>query len=326
VTAGVSLIIPTLNAGPLLRRCLESIRAQDFTREQLEVMVLDGGSNDGTRELAAELGAEVVDNPLVLAEPGVKLGMARARHDIKVVLAADNALPRPDWLRTIVGVLERTGARGAFTHVVDAPIDSAFCRYFNRLHADPFNWFVFGAAADPRRFGEVYPTLDSGDGYVVYDLHAGDPPLLALAQGFAIRGTLPGGANDRDDMLPLWQLIEAGERFAYVELGILHHTVAGFRDFLRKYRRRVEAALGSNDAAHRQRHSRLSRRQRVRRVLWVPYALTLVAPAVDGVRGLLRQRDPIWLYHLPACAGLALVMSAAALAQIRRALRPAQRS
>jgi hypothetical protein len=305
---GITIIVPTLNAGTLLDRLLATVAEQDFPADRLELLLLDGGSTDGTRERAAAAGWRVVDNPLVLAEPGVKLGMREARHPVRVVMAADNGLPRRDWLARVADVFAATGVRGVYTHVVDAPIDGSFCRYFNRLHADPFNWFVFGAASDPRRFGEVYPVRERGPGWVVYDLAAGDPPLLALAQGFAVRGELPGGENLQDDILPLWQLMEEGERFAYVDLGVLHHTVRSLPDFLRKYRRRAGAALAAEDAAHRQRHHRLSRRQRLRRALWLPYALTVVGPLVDALRGLRRDGDARWLWHPVASFALAVAI------------------
>lgn len=313
MTAGVSFVIPVLNGGALLRRCLDSIAAQDFPRDRLEVLVMDGGSTDGTREVVRSLGFDVVDNPLKLAEPGVKLGMARARHEIRVVMAADNALPSPRWLAHVMDVFERTGARGVYTHVVHAPEDSSFCRYFNHLHADPFNWFVFGAAANPRRFEEIYRRVERGPGYEVLDLRGDDPPLLALAQGFAIRGELPEGENLQDDILPLWQLIDAGEPFVYVDAGVLHHTVRGFRDFLRKYFRRASAALSMEDAAHRQRHHAMSRRRRLRRALWIPYSLLVVPAALDAVRHYRRDGNPLWAWHPLACFALSLAMVRAVL-------------
>ncbi len=51
----VSVVIPTLNAGPGFGELLEKVRAQegDFERE---VIVIDSGSTDGTVELARRYG------------------------------------------------------------------------------------------------------------------------------------------------------------------------------------------------------------------------------------------------------------------------------
>lgn len=314
---GISFVIPTLNAeGPALERCLRSIAAQDLDATAIEVVVADGGSTDGTRDLAERFGARVIDNPLGRAEPGVKLGVREARHAVRVVLAADNGLPDPRWAATIIRTLDESGAWGVFTHVVDGPGDSSFCRYFNLLHADPYNWFVFGSkAANPARFGELYPLIDSGDGWAVFDLLAGPRPLVALAQGFAFKGGIPESSDAEDDIAPLWDLIDHGERLAYIPNGVNHETVAGLGDFVRKYHRRTLAALGAADRPHRLRTPRLSTAQRRRRALWLPYSLSIVAPLAGGLLRALRHRELLWLWHPIGCFALSVAMGTAVVKQ-----------
>jgi glycosyltransferase involved in cell wall biosynthesis len=310
---GVSIVIPTLNAAQMLPRCLASIREQRFPQERVEVLVMDGGSTDDTRAIAERFDCRVLDNPARLAEPGVKLGLDAASHEIAVVMASDNDFPTLDCLDRVVRVFESSDVRGVYTHVVAAPDDGAFCRYFNMLHADPFNWFVYRPWTHPAQFGRTRRVVAAGPDHVVYDLATRDRPLLAFAQGFALRGELPRAGNEQDDMLPLWQLVDGGEQLAYSDVGIHHHTVAGFRDFLGKYHRRALHAMRAPDAAHRQRHGLLSRRQRIRRYLWVPYSVSVVLPLADALRGLVRDRDVVWLYHPLACLALTGALVRAAL-------------
>src|SRR5262249_20676722 len=54
----LSLILACLNARPLLLRCLESIARQDHP--DIELIVADGGSTDGTAELLSSWRAEPV--------------------------------------------------------------------------------------------------------------------------------------------------------------------------------------------------------------------------------------------------------------------------
>src|ERR1700722_17191388 len=58
----VTFIIPVLNAAGLLENCLQSIPRQDYPQEKFEIIVGDAGSTDGTRELAKNFGALVVDD------------------------------------------------------------------------------------------------------------------------------------------------------------------------------------------------------------------------------------------------------------------------
>ena len=57
----ISIIIPTLNEGATLPLCLEAVMAQSF--KDIEVLVVDSGSRDGTREAALSRGARLLDYP-----------------------------------------------------------------------------------------------------------------------------------------------------------------------------------------------------------------------------------------------------------------------
>jgi GT2 family glycosyltransferase len=55
----LSVIIPTYNNRDTLKRSLETVFAQDFPHERYEVVVIDDGSTDGTREMVAGLDSSV---------------------------------------------------------------------------------------------------------------------------------------------------------------------------------------------------------------------------------------------------------------------------
>src|SRR5262245_24421064 len=59
----LSFLIPVRNDAARLRRCLASIAAQRRPGREIEVIVADNGSTDGTREAALEAGAQVIDLP-----------------------------------------------------------------------------------------------------------------------------------------------------------------------------------------------------------------------------------------------------------------------
>lgn len=106
----VSIVLPTLNERAFIRDCLDSLLAQDY-RSTLEILVIDGGSTDGTREIVARLGdgVRLVDNPRVTAAAALNIGLAEAKGEI-FVRADAHTLYAPDYVRRCVEVLAESGA------------------------------------------------------------------------------------------------------------------------------------------------------------------------------------------------------------------------
>lgn len=94
-----SIIIPTFNARAKLEATLDSIRAQSF--DDLEVLVMDGASNDGTREfLATQSDVSWHSEPDRGVYDAMNKGIARAKgRYLYFIGAGDTLLP---------GALKRT--------------------------------------------------------------------------------------------------------------------------------------------------------------------------------------------------------------------------
>jgi rSAM/selenodomain-associated transferase 2 len=89
MTGDLSVIIPTLNAAAFLRFTLDRISGV------AEVIVVDGGSSDGTPERAAALGARVIVTPRGRGGQ-IAAGIEAASHPWLLLLHADTRL-EPEW-------------------------------------------------------------------------------------------------------------------------------------------------------------------------------------------------------------------------------------
>jgi lipopolysaccharide transport system ATP-binding protein len=135
IRSSISVIVPTLNGGPLFDRVLASLAAQRGIGE-LELLVADSGSTDGTPERAEAAGARVIEIP-----PG-EFGHGRTRNlaagqasgDILLMLVQDAVLLGAHVLRHLALELED-----------DASVFAACARQIPRTDADLYAALVVTA-------------------------------------------------------------------------------------------------------------------------------------------------------------------------------------
>ena len=101
----VSLIATVLNADDHIGAFLSSVAAQDRVPD--EVIVVDGGSADGTLERLRDAGDAItlIEEPGANIARGRNLAIAAASHDAIAVADADCAYG-PGWLAALVAALE----------------------------------------------------------------------------------------------------------------------------------------------------------------------------------------------------------------------------
>ncbi len=295
----LSIVLPTYNAQKDLVRFFESVNIQTLPKKEFELLVVDGGSTDKTREIARKNGAKVIHNPYKLTEPGVALGFQKAKGDLVMVLAADNLFKDPDALETMIRVFGDKTVVGAFPKHDTGSGDNWYSWYLNTF-TDPFTHFVYGNAANTRTFRRVYKTVTHTSVYDVYD-YSSFPvrPIIALAQGFTIRKKfLPARKEISDDILSIYKMIDENKPMAYVHSVILYHyTIRDAKQFISKLRRGVENALLRGDSGITKRKVYMTPSQRIRMVLFFPYAFSLVLPLLQSIINAVRFREAAWLIH-----------------------------
>jgi hypothetical protein len=94
----ISVVIPCRNDGSTLTACLESIEGQELPRERFEVLVVDGGSTDGSLDVAlGRPGVRLLHDGATGPSGARNVGIHAARGEIVAFTDAD-CMPRRDWL------------------------------------------------------------------------------------------------------------------------------------------------------------------------------------------------------------------------------------
>lgn len=111
----LSIIIPVLNEATIIQSILSRLQGN----LAVEIIVVDGGSQDNTFELAKAAGVKVIISPQRGRANQMNAGAAIATGEILLFLHADTQLP-PDYLNLVKVTLDRAKAiAGAFELAID---------------------------------------------------------------------------------------------------------------------------------------------------------------------------------------------------------------
>ena len=288
----VSVVIAARNAARTLRACLVSLMAQ--RHHDYEVTVVDDGSTDGTRAIAASIpGVRVLDGGGHGPSAARNAGVQAARHDIVAFTDADCTVP-PDWLERLVVALRDSQAAsvgGPQRNVFEA---SAVAQDFSPANTDieALNAFFELASSIAE-----YTRSDAEPRFVDHNASCNSAYIkdAFLEVGGFSEGLWPGEDVDLD-----LRLRRLGYRCYYVpEAFVWHHRPATrewFAGMMRRYGRAQRELV--------KRHGRF------RALHWLPVALAAAAAA--QLLSLNRSMRPV-----VAVADGALVAAAATILAMR---------
>lgn len=304
----ISFVIATYNSGWCLNEALKSIKKQDYPKNRIEVIFVDGGSKDNTLDIARQFGVKVIANKLRLGEPGFALGCEESKGDLVVFLGHDNQLVQENWIRLMIKPFIKADIVIAFPHLENRKKDSWLTKYVNKF-TDPFNHFVYGYANNPLTFEKVYKVIDEGDDWRVFDFTLENHPILAFDQGLMLRKK--GFKRDKKtwycDILPILSLIKEKRKFAYVFNASNYHTTLnkGIRQFVKKHQWGIDYNLSPKKTfgifkqpfGLKARKDHISFKRKARMILYPFYGISFIFPCLRGIYFYLKDREKEWLYH-----------------------------
>lgn len=114
LTPLVSIVIPCRNERRYIAGCLDSILANGYPHERLEIIVSDGMSDDGTREILADYERRFpfirrLDNPARTTPVGINLAIRASRGSL-IMLTGAHSVYAEEYVATLAAWSEQSGA------------------------------------------------------------------------------------------------------------------------------------------------------------------------------------------------------------------------
>jgi rhamnosyltransferase len=206
----ISIVIPVRDGGAGLRRLLEAVQGQKVD-DEIEIVVIDSGSTDGSQELARSCGAQVHEIPPGEFNHGAtrNLGAELARGET-IVFTVDDALPVGErWLEALTAPLrDENRLAGTYSRQVaqdDAPPHQ---RYYVE--------FRFGPTA---RLQRAARPADLTVGTILFSNVSS-----AIRRSVLERFPLPDDVMIAEDLAWCGRVLLEGYEVAYVPESVVRHS------------------------------------------------------------------------------------------------------
>jgi rhamnosyltransferase len=215
------VIIPTLNGAGHLRKLLDSLRCQ--TVKDVEVIVVDSESEDGTAAVADSLGCTIQTIARRKFDHGGarNLGAALASGDILVFLTQDALPVSKDFLARLIAPIDGHITAASYARQVPAP-GTTPTEAFARLYNYPPQSFSRQLSLVQRRTLKTFFFSNTAS--------------AVSRVCFERVGRFPAPVPTNEDMLLCARLLDAGYQIAYVaEAEVIHSHDFSLREVFRRY-------------------------------------------------------------------------------------------
>lgn len=312
----VSIVIPVLNSSKTLGVCLDSIIAQEYPKDKIEIVFADGGSTDGTidlikSKLRAGTGAcpyILCVNSLKTGEAGKAVGVKQAKNEIILFIDSDNILPDVNWLQLMTEPFQDSEIFASepifYTYRKE---DSFITRYCAMLGMnDPMCLFMGNYdrySILTNTWTEVNRVEEDKGNYLKISFPESNNLPTIGANGFLIRKSAISKYDIGDYLFDIdiicYLVKEANGFVSKVKTGIIHIYCDKIAQFIRKQRRRVRDYNYYNGLGMRKFPWSKVKRQGI--LKFCIYTILILPLFFQAIKGFLKKMDFAWFFHPMAC-------------------------
>ena len=294
--------LKTYNSERTIEMSLKSIREQNLEQSEVEVLVIDGGSTDNTREIARKYNCIIFDNSKRLPEIAKRIGLKACTGRYIQIMDSDEVFATSYVLKRRIDFMDAHTEVNCLLARYVPPKKSGISGKYISAVGDPFtayayNWFIDG------NIGLIKKTdILKQKGYYIGQFKDDDIiPIgdsCTLFRGEYLR-TKYSDLFDEVNSTVLFQKTVRDTKYIGCIEGddIVHYTSSSLSTYFKKLKFRVVNNVfdknGSGYSAVAENNVALNRRK------WgYPlYCISIVFPVIDAVRMSIYYKDASFLLH-----------------------------
>jgi glycosyltransferase involved in cell wall biosynthesis len=310
----ISIVTTNFNSNlTLFRQVLSSIDRQNYPKHLIEHIVMDGGSTNGSIELAREFGCKVIVRKDLQEEINARMyvGIQKAKNTIIAIIETDNPLPSKEWLNRMVEpfVKEKEifctfNTYNSFTK--DMSLMTKYCALFGV--SDPVLYYL--GKSEKMSWHNLRYTkgkaLKKYSGFTKVKFDNDTLPTLGdngclIRKNVFMKTTMKAKNFIHLDLFA--ELLDQGyDTFGAVNIGIGHVTGS---NIITMIKRRLAFR---NTFFEKRKHERKylvynphTLKDRLNILKYCFFSITLIEPLYQSIRGYVKKQELAWFLHPIMC-------------------------
>ena len=305
----ISVIIPTLNCDKFLNICLDSIIIQDYPKELIEILIIDGGSIDNTIEVVKKYTDKIYNNPLKTGEAGKAIGVKNAKNELIALIDSDNLLPDKNWLRQMVEPFYDEEIIGSepweFTYRKNDEFIDRYCALIGMN--DPLCYFLGNydrLDTLTGRWTSLPVKQEEKNGWIKVTLQPLVIPTIGANGTLNRRQILVKSKLVGDYLFDIDIIAQLASKklvkFAKVKTSIIHlYCGSDIKKFIRKQKRRIKDYLYYQKIGVRK--YPWQKQNKVGLLKFIFSCVAIIPLIWQAIKGYLKKPDLAWFFHPVAC-------------------------
>ena len=301
-----SIVIATYNSEKTLVYTLESIEKQKIEKDEVEVLIVDGGSTDDTINIVKAHGLKVINNPYRLPEYAKAIGIKNATGHYVLRMDSDEEFSYDTQLHDKMIYLKKYPEVKMLLpnrYATGRKEICGICAEYMNILGDPFSYFVYKTKYD--KYSTYEKNIIKKDGkFALMKFDQGDIYPLADSATSALsldymRENYPNDYTTIEFTCGAYDYIIRDTKFCGCIKGdnIKHNCSSTLKVYFSKLRFRVINNLFHKQESGFSAKLGINKKLKIRKIMFCFYALLIPLPIIDSIRMAVKYRNWTYLLH-----------------------------